>query len=151
MTTRVLQYYEPLHHPSSPSLSLTGLRLVVRMTTCWGFPCCCCIHLSCMLSPILRQNHWLRSSFTSPMAAGFPILITLGRLPHHPFRSLLSVHSHYGLHDRQVPKEPSTPEASAHSLPPRLLQLLPARTKVAGWDSHPLEYNAFPRRTLKMG
>ena len=43
--------------------------------------------------------------------------------------------------------EPSTPEASAASLPPRLLQLLPAGAKVAGRVSHPLEDSAFARRT----
>ena len=43
--------------------------------------------------------------------------------------------------------EPSTPEASAASLPPRLLQLLPAGAKVAGRASHPLENSAFARRT----
>ena len=47
--------------------------------------------------------------------------------------------------------EPSTPEASAASLPPRLLQLLPAGAKVAGRDSHPLKDGALARRTLKMG
>ena len=44
-------------------------------------------------------------------------------------------------------KEPSIPEASAASLPPRLLQLLPAGAKVAGRVSHPLEDSAFARRT----
>ena len=29
--------------------------------------------------------------------------IQAGRLPHHPFRGLLSVYSRYGLHTRQVP------------------------------------------------
>jgi len=29
--------------------------------------------------------------------------IQAGRLPHHPFRGLLSVYSCYGLHTRQVP------------------------------------------------
>jgi hypothetical protein len=28
-----------------------------------------------------------------------------------------------------------------------LLRLLPAGATVAGWDSHPLENSAFPRRT----
>lgn len=45
-------------------------------------------------------------------------------------------------------KEPSIPEASAASLPPRLLQLLPAGAKVAGRDSHPLENSALARRTM---
>ena len=43
--------------------------------------------------------------------------------------------------------EPSTPEASAASLPPRLLQLLPAGATVAGQDSHLLKDSAFSRRT----
>jgi hypothetical protein len=43
--------------------------------------------------------------------------------------------------------ELSTPEASAVSLPPRLLQLLPAGAKVAGRGSHPLEDSALARRT----
>jgi hypothetical protein len=38
------------------------------------------------------------------------------------------------------------PKASAISLPPWLLRLLPAGA-VAGWDLHPLESAAFPRRT----
>ena len=38
----------------------------------------------------------------SPVTAAFPVL-TPGRLPHHRFRGLLSVHSRYGLHARQVP------------------------------------------------
>jgi len=44
-------------------------------------------------------------------------------------------------------EEPSTPEAPDDSLPPRLLQLLPAGTKVAGRDSHPLKNSALARRT----
>jgi hypothetical protein len=71
-----------------------------------------------------------------------------GRLPHQSFRGLLGVHSRYGLHARQIPKELFTPEASAASLPPRLLQLLPAGAKVAGRDLHPLKDSAFARRTL---
>ncbi len=38
--------------------------------------------------------------------------------------------------------------ASAASLPPQLLQLLPAGAKVAGRDSHPLKDSALARRTL---
>src|SRR5690606_24658844 len=45
----------------------------------------------------------------------------------------------------------STPEASAISLPPLLLRLLPAGATVAGWVSHPLKTCAFPRRTEKCG
>jgi hypothetical protein len=42
---------------------------------------------------------------------------------------------------------PSAPKASAASLPPRLLRLLPAGATVAGWGSHPLKDRAFAQRT----
>jgi hypothetical protein len=42
---------------------------------------------------------------------------------------------------------PSTPKASAASLLVRLLRLLPAGAKAAGWASHPLKGRAFARRT----
>jgi hypothetical protein len=59
-------------------------------------------------------------SLTSLAMAAFPEKMA-GRLPHHVFRGLLSVHSRYGLHARQVPEGPSTPEASAALSPPRRL------------------------------
>ena len=47
--TRLLRYYEPLRHPSAPSLSLTGVRLIPDHAS--GFPvlralslCTCCRH-----------------------------------------------------------------------------------------------------------
>jgi CHAD domain-containing protein len=46
---------------------------------------------------------------------------------------------------------PSTPEASTASLPPQLLQLLPAEAKVAGRDLHPLRDSALSRRTEMFG
>ena len=58
----------------------------------------------------------------------------------------------YGLHLRQVAfTRPSTPKASADSLPPLLLRLLPAGATVAGWVSHPLKIAAFSRRTELFG
>ncbi len=41
-------------------------------------------------------------SLASPVTAAFPVYAS-GRLPHYPFRGLLSVHSRYGLHTRRVP------------------------------------------------
>ena len=55
-----------------------------------------------MPSPLPRRNRWLRPSLASPTMTAFPE-IRAGRLPHHPFRGLLSVYSCYGLHTRQVP------------------------------------------------
>jgi len=43
--------------------------------------------------------------------------------------------------------QPSAPEASADSLPPRLLRLLPAGTTPTGWELHPLKDRAFARHT----
>jgi len=43
-------------------------------------------------------------------------------------------------------QDPSSPKASAASLPPHLLRLLPVGA-FTGWISHPLDDSAFPRRT----
>ncbi|MFO7745501.1 MAG: site-specific DNA-methyltransferase [Psychroflexus sp.] len=82
----------------------------------------------------------------SPETAAFPI-IQLGRLPHYLFRGLLSVHSHYGLHTRQVAMRPSSSEALKISSPPPSLRLLPAGATFAGWGCLPLKVRAFSRRT----
>src|SRR5262249_5041954 len=44
-------------------------------------------------------------------------------------------------------RRPSASKASAVSLPPLPLRLLPAGAKVAGWDLHSLKNRAFARRT----
>jgi hypothetical protein len=54
-----------------------------------------------MLSPLPRWNCKVHPSFASLAVAAFPEILA-GRLPHHVFRGLLSVHSRYGLHTRQV-------------------------------------------------
>ena len=82
----------------------------------------------------------LRSA--SPTTAAFPEIQT-GRLPHRPFRGLLSVHSRYGLHTRRVAVRPSTPEALRISLPTSPLRLLPTGATLVGWDFHPLKIRAF--------
>jgi len=143
--TRLHQYYEPLRHPAEPGLALTGLRLVI------GSPSdrasrVASVFLLCVLSPLPRRNDQVHVSLTSPALSAF-LPLGRSRLPHHAFRGLLSVHSRYGPHIRRVAIPPFTPEASAASLPPRLLQLLPAGAKVAGWDSHPLKDRALARRT----
>ena len=91
-----------LRHPR-PGLSLAGVRLVLRSTTSGAVPCCSGLPLLCMPSSLPRRNSWLHASLASPEATAFPE-IQAGRLPHHPFRGLLDVHSHYGLHTRRVTK-----------------------------------------------
>ena len=111
-----------------------------------GFPCC--------TQPLFRtcRRHYpggtvgcLRRS-PSPTAAAFPAIQT-GRLPHCPFRGLLSVHCTLRPVRSPSPYGPSTPEASTVSLPPRPFRLLPAGTTFAGWGSHPLRLCTFARRT----
>ena len=85
------RYYGPLRHPAAPRLALTGFRLIARTISLQGFPCCACLPLPYMPSPIPRRNHRLLFSFASPMATAFPVL-SAGWLPQHPFRGLHSVH-----------------------------------------------------------
>jgi len=100
-----------------------------------------------MPSPLPRWDHsWDRVAPRGAVTAAFPTHL-LGRLPHHCFRGLLGVHSRYGLPARGVPWGPFASKASAVSLPPLLLRLLPAGATVAGWDSDPLRISAFARRT----
>src|SRR6266436_4075648 len=54
-----------------------------------------------MPSPIPRQVEWNLFAHTIPCASAFP-RFSAGRLLHHRFRGLLSVHCGYGLHARQV-------------------------------------------------
>ena len=56
-----------------------------------GLPVLHTTPLSHMPLPLPRRNRWVPMSFASPRAAAFPE-IQAGRLPHCPFRGLLSVH-----------------------------------------------------------
>ena len=99
--TRLHRYYEPLRHPTAPGLSLAGVRLIIPDHVV-GPPvlralslCTCRHHYPGTASGGI-------ASLTSPQSCQ-PSLITLsGRPMHRPFRGLLGVHSHYGLHTRAV-------------------------------------------------
>lgn len=84
-----------------PGLSVAGFRLVNTPDHTWGFPCCIGLPFVCMLSPLPRWNCKVHPSLSSLAVAAFPKFL-VSRLPHHVFRGLLSVHSRYGLHTRQV-------------------------------------------------
>src|ERR1035437_3664586 len=56
-----------------------------------------CMH-AVAITPVDRKVHLSLSSFA---ISAFPEIMA-GRLPHHVFRGLLSVHARYGLHTRQV-------------------------------------------------
>ena len=58
--TRLLRYYGPLRHPSAPSLSLAGVRLIIPDPH-WGFPCCArcpCVHAAAT-TPVQPQGVFL--------------------------------------------------------------------------------------------
>ena len=59
------------------------------------------VHFAYMPSPIPRQVGWNLFARTIPSTSAFPET-GAGRLLHHYFRGLLSVHLRYGLHARQV-------------------------------------------------
>jgi hypothetical protein len=85
-----------------------------------GLPVLRMVHFAYMPSLIPRQVEWNLFAHTIPSTSAFPET-GAGRHLHHCFRGLLSVHSRYGLHARQVALRLSAPEASAVSLPPLLL------------------------------
>jgi len=144
--TRLQRYYEPLRHPRAPGLSLTGFRLAVAPATPWGFPCCVrfpCVH-AVATTPAQRLGVHLCSFI--PAVSAFPERVvgsacasTFSRIAQRSL-TLRPAHSRCHLFVTRIPK------ASASSLPPWLLRLLPAGA-FAGWDLHPLESAALSRRT----
>jgi hypothetical protein len=85
--------YGPVRHPPRPGLIVTDPPLIPTLEiTAMGFPCCVDSPCAHMPSPLPRRNLWVLVSLTSPEMAAFPV-IQAGRLPHYPFRGLLSVHS----------------------------------------------------------
>ena len=75
-----------------------------------------------------------------------------GRLPHHTFRGLLSVHSRCGPHGRQAAQGgPSSKCFNQGRCLPQPLRLLPAGATVAGRDSHPLGKGALHGALSSLG
>ena len=63
-----------------------------------GFPCCCCLPLhACPANT--HRNRPVPAPIASRPLSAFPVY-SAGRLPHYPFRRLLSVHSRCGLRVR---------------------------------------------------
>ena len=80
-------------------------------------------------------------------ASAFPVPWA-GRLPRlsvsRPARRSLTLRPACS---RSRPRRPFASKASAVSLPPPPLRLLPAGATFAGWELHPLKTHAFSRRT----
>src|SRR5690606_28758236 len=120
-------HYRPLRHPRRPGLALTSCRLTATAITAGGFPCCVWFPLSaCRRQYPGRTAGLVRSS--SPIDLGLPS-IRGGSAPASPVSG--PAQRSLSLQPANLPsrqKRPSTPEASAASLPPLLLRLLPGGT-----------------------
>src|ERR1700719_1555711 len=123
--TRLQRYCEPLRHPSAPSLSLTGVRLIIP-DHALGLPvlralswCTCCRHY-----PGAADGRSLRSCH--PTVSAFP-----GRVAGSACTSSFSRLARRSLalrpaHSRGHQFVTRYPKASDISSPPCLLRLLPA-------------------------
>src|SRR5258707_14445024 len=128
--------------PACPSRA-SGWSL---LTTLWGFPCCVrfpCVHAAATtpaqhLDVLFRSFHPSVSAFPERVV-GSACALSFSRFAQRSL-SLRPAHSRCHQFVTRIPK------ASASSLPPWLLRLLPAGA-VAGWALHPLENAALSRRT----
>src|SRR5437870_13820342 len=102
-----------------------------------------------MPSSLPRQDRWNLSAHTVPSSSAFPVS-QAGRLLHHPFRGLLSVHSRYGLHTRRVAYATLYTEGSSSFVTSTAASVATGWSEpVPGRDFHPLW--TFSRRTEKCG
>src|SRR5271169_2221142 len=145
--SRLHQYYEPLRHPSQPSLSLTSCQLIHTAITAGTSRVASdplCLHAvantpagsmeTCSLVP----SHRLRPSPNRRRVGSCIVGFEACSAFTHVTACLLT----------ESPMRPSTPKASAASLPPPLLRLLPGGTnQFPGGISLPLRISAFSRRT----
>ena len=82
------------------------------------------VPIACMPSPIPRQVCWNLFAHTIPLASAFPE-IGAGRHLHNVFEACSAFTHVTACMLTESPMRPSTPKASAASLPPPLLRLLP--------------------------
>src|SRR5580692_2772034 len=122
--TRLLRYYEPLRHPTRPGLSLTSCQLIRTAITAGtsrvaSDPLCLHAVANSPAGPMetcsLVPSHRLRPS---PNRRRVGPCITL-------FEACSTFTHVTACMPAESPMRPSTPKASAASLPPLLLRLLP--------------------------
>src|ERR1700720_2250948 len=145
--TQLQRYCGPLRHPSAPSLSLTGVRLIIPDHAS-GLPvlralslCTCCRHY-----PGAAAGRTPRSS--RPAVSAFPGRVAGSACTSSFSRLAQRLLALRPAHSRGHQFVTRYPKASDISSPPCLLRLLPAGA-VAGWGLHPLESAALSRRTPK--
>ena len=128
--TRFHHYYAPIRHPQRPTPPLTRSSLInCRSITTTDFPCCTVDLYPCVLPPLPRWTRRLLLTLASAPPTAFPVVMA-GRHPRWIFRGLLGVHSRCGPHGLLASYEAFSSSASAHSLPPGPLLVLPAGARV---------------------
>jgi hypothetical protein len=145
--SRLHQYYEPLRHPSQPSLSLTSCQLIHIAITAGtsrvaSDPLCLHAVANTPAGPMetcsLILSHRLRPSPNRRRVGSCIVGFEACSAFTHVTACMLA----------ESPMRPSTPKASAASLPPPLLRLLPSgANQFPGGISLPLRISAFSRRT----
>src|SRR5215813_10359318 len=143
--TQLQRYYEP-PRPHDARPVPRGLPVGPCSDHAMGFPvlrtlslCTCCRHYpGAAAGRIISLGNPAVSAFPERVV-GSACALSFSRLARRSL-ALRPAHSRCHQFVTRIPK------ASASSLPPWLLRLLPAGA-VAGWDLHPLESAALSRRT----
>jgi hypothetical protein len=147
--TRLHQYFEPLRHPSQPGLSLTSCQLIHTAITAGtsrvaSGPLCLHAVATTSAGPMetcsLVHSHRLRPSPNRRRVGPCIAIFEACSAFTHVTACMLT----------ESPTRPSTPKASAASLPPPLLRLLPGGTNQFPGGislSLPLRTITFSRRT----
>jgi len=145
--SRLHRYNEPLRHPSPPGLSLTSCQLIHTAITAGTSRVATgplCLHAVAntpagrMEACSLVRFHRLRPSPNRRRVGPCITLFEACSAFTHVTACMLT----------ESPMRPSPPKASAASLPPLLLRLLPGGTnQLPGGLSLPLRTSAFSRRT----
>lgn len=128
--TRLRHYYTPIRHPQRPTPPLTRSSLInCRSITTTDFPCCTIDLYPCVLPPLPRWTRRLHLTLASAPPTTFPVVMA-GRHPQRLFEAC-SVFTHVAARMACWPPiEAFSSSASAHSLPPGPLLVLPAGARV---------------------
>jgi hypothetical protein len=148
--TQLPRSYGPIRHPKRPGLSLAGFRLAGHAPAASG---------ASRVATISLRSHAAANTPVESSGARLALFPADSSLPCLEGR-LASTSAFSGPAQRSLhvaacglagsPTRPFPSKASAVSSPPRLLRLLPAGAKVAGWVCLPLGDRAFPRRTSRL-
>ncbi len=144
--TRLHRYYEPLRHPKAPGLSLAGVRLLNRLSTPSGFPCC-------VRFPGVHAVATTPAQRLGASSARFPSHISLPGTgdpvgPRIVIFEVCSAFTHITACTLAgSPEVIRCIEGFSHFVTSMTAPTTSGWSIFAGWDSHPLESAAFSRRT----